>query len=316
MTTTLTKKKPTPRTIAESRRGPASLNIPTAPIQLPPRMQAKWAKVTPETAEVWLDGNKDNRHIRPSVVSRYARAMKEGRWSASPDAITLSTDGRLLNGQHRLSAVIKSGVTVSMFVVTNMPEASFSNMDRGVPRAYADYLRSAGEINAMPLASVIGRAVAYERSVLNLANGALWTIHSGDAVEDVDRNIYLAGHPGVRYSVDRWYQQSRAGVREANPSVMALSHHLITEATTQEIADHFIYQLVTQDREPFGGTIRAAVSGLQRNHRQINEQLAVVLHAWNHWAEGREVAKIILRDGFQRRHIPLVTHVTRPDLSV
>lgn len=312
MTTTLLKKRSsrvTPKNIAGTIRTPTSLQVPTPPTA---RMSSKWVKVTPATAESWLSENKDNRNIRSTVVARYARAMKEGRWTASPDAITFSTDGRLLNGQHRLHAITQSGTSVNLFVITNMEESCFSNMDRGVPRAYSDLLRSAGEANVMALGSVLGRAVAYQRTTGEINGTAVWTLHSNH-IEDVDRNAYLAAHPDIRYSVDTWYHNS-SGCRGSNPTVMAIAHHLIARATSVRAADAFLYQLVTQDREPANGTIRAACNGIDRHNGRLNEQMAIVLNAWNAWSAGRELHKIALRDGWQKRFITINDNITRPGL--
>lgn len=81
--------------------------------------------VTPEMASTWLKRNTKNRTISQDHVSRLADQMLSGRWCLNGQTISFDTVGRLLDGQHRLSAVIKSGVAVRMAVATGVvdPEA-------------------------------------------------------------------------------------------------------------------------------------------------------------------------------------------------
>lgn len=74
--------------------------------------------VTPEMAVKLLNGNEDNRKLRPSVVREYAIYMQSGQWRENGETIAITKKGTLLNGQHRLHAVIASGVSVKMVFVT------------------------------------------------------------------------------------------------------------------------------------------------------------------------------------------------------
>ncbi len=88
--------------------------------------------ITPEVATRMIESSDDfrNRRINNTKVSEYARAMEEGRWTLSPDAISFDPHGRLINGQHRLWAIIESGVTIQGLVVRGLPTETFQNMDR------------------------------------------------------------------------------------------------------------------------------------------------------------------------------------------
>lgn len=78
---------------------------------------AQWYDVTSELATFWLERNTRNRALRQSVVNKYAADMRAGRWMPSPDAVAFDTNNAIIEGQHRLWAVIESGVTVRMLVV-------------------------------------------------------------------------------------------------------------------------------------------------------------------------------------------------------
>ncbi len=99
---------------------------------------ATFVNVTPPLAEMYLERNGRNRNIRPDVVSNYARDMSAHRWQITGEAIKLDADGNLLDGQHRLRAVIKSGETVTMLVIEGLPPEAQRVMDSGKPRTAGD----------------------------------------------------------------------------------------------------------------------------------------------------------------------------------
>jgi hypothetical protein len=90
---------------------------------------------------ILLERNTGNRKIRLSRVFEYAEAMKKGQWAITHQGIAISRSGILLDGQHRLLAVIRSGVTVPMQVTMNVPDESFPTIDCGTPRGAHDRLR-------------------------------------------------------------------------------------------------------------------------------------------------------------------------------
>lgn len=103
---------------------------------------AQVVDVTPEIARNLIENaNYDNRKIKPKVVAKYAKAMADGDWKFSPETISVSKTGRLLNGQHRMLAVIQSGVTCRFLFATGFDDDVFSVLDRGAVRTYADALR-------------------------------------------------------------------------------------------------------------------------------------------------------------------------------
>ena len=79
-------------------------------------MHSQVMKITPALAESWLMSNTFNRTISASVVNKYANDMKSGNWHLNHQGIAFDNNNVLVDGQHRLTAVVKSGVTVDMLV--------------------------------------------------------------------------------------------------------------------------------------------------------------------------------------------------------
>jgi hypothetical protein len=98
---------------------------------------------TPErAADALATSNHGNRNMRMRVVSRYADVMRAGEWKLSPDGIVFGASGRLLQGQHRLAAVVRAGVPVAMMTWRGVDEGVFAVFDRGVLRSLADALET------------------------------------------------------------------------------------------------------------------------------------------------------------------------------
>jgi hypothetical protein len=103
---------------------------------------AQIVDVTPDIARALIENaNRDNRPIKPKLVKKYAKSMADGDWKFSPETISISRNGRLLNGQHRMMAVIESGITCRFLFATGFDDEVFSVLDRGAARTRADALR-------------------------------------------------------------------------------------------------------------------------------------------------------------------------------
>ena len=102
--------------------------------------------IDPEQAFAWLDQhNTNNRKLSQQYVERLARDMREGKWVLTNNGIAFGPDGTLLDGQHRLWAIIESDCTVEMFIYRNMDPRSMMAIDCGKTRSMADILNLAGE---------------------------------------------------------------------------------------------------------------------------------------------------------------------------
>lgn len=97
-----------------------------------------WYAITPEDAAALLALNTNNRDVREGTVKTYAAAMKRGEWSRTHQGIGISRTGRVLDGQHRLMAIVMSGVTVDMMVATGLNDDVFKDLDGHAKRSAAD----------------------------------------------------------------------------------------------------------------------------------------------------------------------------------
>ena len=78
---------------------------------------SKIVDVTPEMASQFLMHNVSNRPINRNDVKKYADNLKNGQHVLLGDAIMFGKDGELYNGQHRLTAIVESGITAKMLIL-------------------------------------------------------------------------------------------------------------------------------------------------------------------------------------------------------
>lgn len=130
-------------------------------------------EITPERAQEYLKKNKGNRHLAPATVDDYAQQMSSGRWLLTPEPIELAPNGAIINGQHRLHAVVKSGVPVRFTVARNVDPKVFAVIDQGRKRNAADLYVLMGGNRSYPLQ-------------ITCAAGAMLRSVTGASVRSVD----------------------------------------------------------------------------------------------------------------------------------
>lgn len=102
-------------------------------------MKAEIKTITPTLAVELLSRNETNRPIRKYVVEAYAKEMKAGTWNLTGQGITVGSNGQLLDGQHRLCAIIEADVSIPMLVVTDADVVA--TYDAGLRRSLHDQVR-------------------------------------------------------------------------------------------------------------------------------------------------------------------------------
>jgi hypothetical protein len=97
--------------------------------------------ITPEKARQYLERNHCNRNVSPHHMQKMSRAMSAGMFFHTHQGIAFDTNGNLIDGQHRLAAIIDSDTTQTMQVTRNIPVASRAMVDnQSRPRSAHDSL--------------------------------------------------------------------------------------------------------------------------------------------------------------------------------
>ena len=110
----------------------ASLDVPKVTIMM----------VTPEMANKMLSENPNNRNIRQSGIDKTVNAILTKKWRCTHQGIAFDKDGKLIDGQHRLKSIIRTGIAIPMMVSTGCDRDA--PIDVGVKRTTIDSLNMGG----------------------------------------------------------------------------------------------------------------------------------------------------------------------------
>lgn len=171
--------------------------------------------IGPEEAAILLTLNRRNRRVSPATVERLADDMRRGLWlDTGSNDITIWEDlktgeAMLVNGQHRLNAVVASGTRQKFLLVRRTSEqtsleALFAAMDQGKPRTSLDLRHveefggGAGRESERHLDAALSAVILLELTIRGILDGEPAT---GATQLSVPRKAEF----GARYDADiRW----------------------------------------------------------------------------------------------------------------
>lgn len=248
-------------------------------------------EITPAAARKMLEDSASfqNRPIKKANVREYADSIRAGEWNHHVgDPIRLDTHGRVLDGQHRLLAVIESGTPQHFYVISNLPPDAVNYMDIGRPRSHSDF---------------IGMTEDGDKYPTQIAAGIRWITRYELETLSSQRNVipkhkvaeYLRNNPGIVKS---------AAVAERVRDVLrrcgvATGAHYLFSRIDEEQADAFFEKL----RTGLGMTENDPIYRLRERlidpWRKLNEWecSAILIKAWNYTRRGVQVQRLIWTPG-------------------
>jgi hypothetical protein len=146
-------------------------------------MKPELIMMSPEEAKALLANNTENRKVRPGYVSYLCDQITSGLWMTTTDCIGIRDDGVVVNGQHRLMAIARSGRAVPVLFVKGISKSAYIVTDRGVGRSVADV--SGIDLALVSDANLIAR-------ILDMRAGARVSEHDAIAIAAWWRPAHLA----------------------------------------------------------------------------------------------------------------------------
>lgn len=245
--------------------------------------------ITPDLAATMLASNTHNRKLGATVVERYAQMMRAGQWRCTmADPITFDINGTLQDGQHRLQAVIRSGVTIDFWVAYGADPDDFEVIGTGVRRSVADVLSIAGYTNVNIRAASARAVLTYERNPGKVWNGRMG-ISEIDVAEEASR---------LEYDAAIAYQHSaRRHNNLITPTAIA-AHAVLVLRYSERASDlgDFVEHLGTGIGLDYGNPILALrnwylgeTSRTKSGSWTGQRRLAMHIKTWNAWVQGESL---------------------------
>jgi hypothetical protein len=236
-------------------------------------------EITPSDARTILEGNTHNRPLSRSAIMRYANDMKNNSWKMNGETIKISLDGRVIDGQHRLCAVVHSGVTIISMVTYDLDFDVFDTVDSGAKRTASDVFSVQGEKNTAVLA---GAARIFTRYL----NGDIEKPDNKLTTSDIEKT--LRKYPEIRESVTFTVMNK---TKIISPSIAAACHFIFSQINKEE-ADMFMFKFMTGaginvNDQTFPLRSRMIDNSASKSKLPQKYIIALIFKSWNAFREGR-----------------------------
>lgn len=260
--------------------------------------------ITPEHAARLLTKNTNNRNIRRSLVERLKLSMERDEWDLNGEAIKIGTDGRILDGQHRLTACVESGSPFTTLLMTGLAPETQYTMDTGIARSLGNMLELKGEKNVNGLASLIAGLIRTDK--WNIKVGATqagqgYPITIKEGLDYLDLNPWVRDLERYAYSV-----RTRTGLTSKIAGILAHTFSQIDHEDSAYFFDRLADGSNLDASSPIltlrnwliklrGGMEGGASAG---NRSHINLLMAAyTIKAWNAFRDGVPLKQLKFRVG-------------------
>lgn len=277
-------------------------NTAPKPMTVPVELAVQWLKlsahagpqlvmVTPELAAELLKLNVENRTLRQTNIDKIARDMTQGRWEDNGDTIRFSDEPALLDGQHRLLAIIKTGLPMPLWIRSGLAKKTRSTMDTGARRTAGDALKFAGVSNGKNVAAVIRKVLMWNMGDKKLSSNL--TISNAE-IEDAFQSDALAFQRSADIGT-----RTYGGFVFLPASVIGTAHYLtykIDSATCGEFFDRLGSGLMlTADSPVYALRKKAEIDKKNKVEVPDGVKLSMIFLAWNKVRKGEPLTAIRLK---------------------
>lgn len=245
--------------------------------------------ITPADAAGLLKARYPNRHVTKLHAKRLSRCMLRGTFLPNGQPIILHM-GRVVDGQHRLEAILEAGVEVAVYVVhlpdTMDAEEVFKTIDAVRARTDADLFK----INGVPQYTC---AAAIVRSVAGL--GDKWRVAAGAAGPDWTREetwAYYMGDPaGFNTATAKAMRLSASlSIIRIPPALAGAVYYLGARASAEQ-ADQWLHGLATGEGLAARGVISQTrnefIRSLEAKRGVVRQdKLGLLVRSWQAYSQG------------------------------
>jgi len=257
-------------------------------------MTARTVLLTTEIALGWLKRNDANRPFSRDSARLLAAEMDHGYWRENGESIIFDTAGVLIDGQHRLQAVLNSGHEYLVPVITGIEPRVRPTVDTGKKRSGAQNLQMAGEKNASVLAATLTLWKGYEaRDLRAMTHPAAAAPERRTTIPRIMED--LKAYPQLRLAVQQCRALRAAG--QGRSLIPASEAAMVWQAITSSgssiaRAEEFLGSVLSgydlTEGNPIIALRRRLIDqmgpGLKMDKR---ERLALLLKTWLLWSAGQ-----------------------------
>jgi len=190
--------------------------------------------ITPEDAAQLLDANGSNRPLNEAHVKRIARQILDGKWRFNGDTIKISSTNDILDGQHRLWAIMEAKIPVETIVVRGIEPDAFATIDTlRKPRSGSDVLALLGVNNQRSAISVgLQWLIRWQKKTLENYRAPQ------NRIENSDIEAAYRDNPGIAKAAERANKLRSI----ANPGMLTFFYFVLSNRNP-DLAERMMYTL-------------------------------------------------------------------------
>lgn len=255
----------------------------------------RFMNVSPVIAAKLLSLNTRNRPKRKKDSDDWANQIVAGKWLTTHQGVALDRNMIILDGQHRLEAIVESGETVRMPVCVGLAPEVFDVIDTGRKRSAADVLAMRGETSVYNLAATTRLIYAYDHGLIGrrgspiLGHNDELIAYFNDRATEIRDALRMAS---------RCYTAFHAKRTPASVAVYLLYRDVPDTAEVDNFFEGLIIGAelkVTDARWVLRRNFESAFGQTQK--REGSEQLALFLKAWAAYMQDEAVRVLAFRKG-------------------
>lgn len=254
------------------------------------KMKTEVRTITPAVAKEMLKRNYNNRPPSKSHVEKLSQSMLKDQWLFDGQPIRFDEHDRLIDGQHRLNAIVKSNTTHKFLVVSGLKSDSFMVMDTGKSRSAGDSLHILGIQYARTTAAAIRFIISFKKGNYWASSGSN-PITNTDVVEFYNKNTDLTEDVPI---IERLYKE----FNHVLPKGMLLGLHFLMKEKNVTDAKKFIHQLCTglglEKTNPIYHLRKALVKDKMSDYNMNTSlKLALIAKCWNTYRKNQEMKLLV-----------------------
>lgn len=246
-------------------------------------MRAEVMTITPEIAGDWLAKNTHNRKMSERAAKDLAKIITEGQWVLNGESIIIGEDGVLVDGQHRLAAIIMANKAVESVVVFEAEEPAYETVDTGKRRNLADALYVRDEANPQLLANVAGWQWRFDNNYMHTVVPSFYRPTHHQLIQLIDSRPELRSAAAASSEI--------RGVFDLMPKALAVFLRLKFSEHDADRCEEFFEKLATGARLDVGNPVLQLRERLAQNRAakaklKVETVAALTIKAYNAFCSG------------------------------
>ncbi len=248
------------------------------------------AELTVPMAEYLLEHNEDNRKVKQGIINQMVRDILTDNWQLNGEAIIISDDGRLNDGQHRCWAVIEANKPIKTFFSFGVTRESRDSLDQGTNRRLADYLAIEGRKYSVETAA----AAAYGYEYVN--KGTLHMSGRGARPTRAEQQMFIEQFPNLAKSVE-FVSSTKVPLALGGRGFLSFVHWVLARKNPEK-ANEFITHFITGfDLERNSPILYVRNRLIAEGHLRRSIKAELIFKAWNAWRTGKSFGIIRVSGG-------------------